>query len=84
VNATRIVGLAASAGGLNQRRAAAPLRALFRAGELALYLPQRFAPLCDFRRRDLVQDAPISRLDLLICRNTLMYFNADLRDQAAG
>jgi two-component system CheB/CheR fusion protein len=30
-----------------------------------------------FGRNNLVQDAPISRLDLLICRNTLMYFNAE-------
>src|SRR5436190_6822062 len=30
-----------------------------------------------FGRLDLVQDAPISRVDLLICRNTLMYFNAE-------
>jgi two-component system, chemotaxis family, CheB/CheR fusion protein len=30
-----------------------------------------------FGRHDLVQDAPISRLDLLISRNTLMYFNAE-------
>jgi two-component system, chemotaxis family, CheB/CheR fusion protein len=30
-----------------------------------------------FGRHDLVQDEPISRLDLLICRNTLMYFNAE-------
>ena len=30
-----------------------------------------------FGRNDLVQDAPISRLDLLVCRNTLMYFNAE-------
>src|SRR5499425_563557 len=30
-----------------------------------------------FGRHDLVHDAPISRLDLLACRNTLMYFNAD-------
>jgi two-component system CheB/CheR fusion protein len=30
-----------------------------------------------FGRHDLVQDAPISHLDLLICRNTLMYFNAE-------
>ena len=29
-----------------------------------------------FGRNDLVQDAPISRIDLLVCRNTLMYFNA--------
>jgi two-component system, chemotaxis family, CheB/CheR fusion protein len=30
-----------------------------------------------FGRNDLLQDAPISRIDLLSCRNTLMYFNAD-------
>jgi two-component system CheB/CheR fusion protein len=30
-----------------------------------------------FGRHDLVQDAPISRLDLLICRNTLIYLNAE-------
>ena len=30
-----------------------------------------------FGRHDLVQDAPISRIDLLICRNTLMYFNSE-------
>lgn len=30
-----------------------------------------------FGRHDLIQDPPISRLDLLVCRNTLMYFNAD-------
>jgi two-component system, chemotaxis family, CheB/CheR fusion protein len=30
-----------------------------------------------FGHHDLLQDAPISRVDLLLCRNTLMYFNAD-------
>jgi two-component system CheB/CheR fusion protein len=30
-----------------------------------------------FGRNDLVQDAPISRVDLLVCRNALMYFNAE-------
>ena len=30
-----------------------------------------------FGRHDLVHDAPISRLDLLCCRNTLMYFNGE-------
>ncbi|MFN2582391.1 MAG: CheR family methyltransferase [Candidatus Dormibacteria bacterium] len=30
-----------------------------------------------FGRHDVLQDAPISRVDLLICRNTLMYFTAD-------
>ncbi|MEA5526287.1 CheR family methyltransferase [Nodularia spumigena] len=30
-----------------------------------------------FGRHNLLQDAPISRLDLLVCRNTLMYFNSE-------
>ena len=30
-----------------------------------------------FGRHDLIADAPIGRLDLLVCRNTLMYFNAE-------
>ncbi|HEY6758245.1 MAG TPA: CheR family methyltransferase [Baekduia sp.] len=34
-----------------------------------------------FGRNDLVQDAPISRIDLLVCRNTLMYFNAETQAQ---
>ncbi len=32
-----------------------------------------------FGRHDLTQDAPISRLDLLICRNTIMYFNSEVQ-----
>jgi len=34
-----------------------------------------------FGRNDLVQDAPISRIDLLVCRNTLMYFNMETQAQ---
>jgi two-component system, chemotaxis family, CheB/CheR fusion protein len=34
-----------------------------------------------FGRHDLVQDAPISRVDLISCRNTLMYFNADVQSR---
>jgi two-component system, chemotaxis family, CheB/CheR fusion protein len=30
-----------------------------------------------FGRNDLVQDAPISKIDLLVCRNTLIYFTAE-------
>ncbi|HYO10678.1 MAG TPA: CheR family methyltransferase [Tepidisphaeraceae bacterium] len=30
-----------------------------------------------FGRHDLLQDAPISRVDLLTCRNALMYFNTE-------
>jgi two-component system CheB/CheR fusion protein len=35
-----------------------------------------------FGRNDLVQDAPISHIDLLVCRNTLMYFTAETQAQA--
>jgi len=47
----------------------------------------QFAFLPDLRRRvifgrhDLTRDAPISRLDLLVCRNTLMYFNVETQSQ---
>ena len=34
-----------------------------------------------FGRHDLTRDAPISKLDLLSCRNTLMYFNAETQGQ---
>ena len=34
-----------------------------------------------FGRHDLIQDAPISRIDLLVCRNTLMYLNAETQSQ---
>jgi chemotaxis methyl-accepting protein methylase/PAS domain-containing protein len=32
-------------------------------------------------RHDLAQDAPISQVDLLLCRNTLMYFNAEAQSR---
>jgi two-component system CheB/CheR fusion protein len=34
-----------------------------------------------FGRHDLIQDAPISRIDLLICRNALMYFNSETQSR---
>jgi len=30
-----------------------------------------------FARQDVLRDAPISRVDLLVCRNTLMYFDSE-------
>ena len=48
----------------------------------------RSAPTCAarviFGRHDLMQDAPISRVDLLVCRNTLMYFNAETQARILG
>lgn len=34
-----------------------------------------------FGRHDLIQDAAISKLDLLVCRNALMYFNAEAQEK---
>ena len=68
--------------GLYQAKALEPLP-----GELGeKYFEQngtQFAFRPDLRRRvifgrhDITRDAPISRLDLLVCRNTLMYFNVE-------
>jgi two-component system, chemotaxis family, CheB/CheR fusion protein len=47
----------------------------------------RFAIRSDLRRRvifgrhDITRDAPISRLHLLVCRNTLMYFNVEAQSR---
>ena len=37
-----------------------------------------------FGRNDLVKEAPISRIDLLVCRNTLMYLNAETQRNVLG
>ena len=34
-----------------------------------------------FGRNDLISDAPISRVDLLLCRNVMMYFNAEAQER---
>ena len=37
-----------------------------------------------FGRHDLLNDVPISRVNLLLCRNTLMYFTADAQARVLG
>jgi two-component system CheB/CheR fusion protein len=37
-----------------------------------------------FGRNELLQDAPISRIDLLICRNVLMYFTVEAQSRILG
>ncbi|HYX22760.1 MAG TPA: CheR family methyltransferase [Thermoanaerobaculia bacterium] len=46
------------------------------AGERHVFRPDLRRVLI-FGRHDLMQDAAISHLDLLVCRNTLMYFNSE-------
>ncbi|HET9561850.1 MAG TPA: CheR family methyltransferase, partial [Propionibacteriaceae bacterium] len=37
-----------------------------------------------FGRNDLTSDAPISRIDILLCRNTLMYLNAETQSRVVN
>jgi two-component system CheB/CheR fusion protein len=37
-----------------------------------------------FGRHDLILDPPISRVSLLVCRNTLMYFNSEVQHRVLG
>jgi two-component system, chemotaxis family, CheB/CheR fusion protein len=37
--------------------------------------------LCIFGRHNLVDDPPLSRVDLLVCRNVLIYFKTDLQER---
>jgi len=52
-------------------------RYLDRGPDGAYTVTKELRPAMIFGRHDLVQDAPISRVDLLMCRNTLMYLNSD-------
>lgn len=36
--------------------------------------------MVDFRRHDLIRDRPFERADLLLCRNVLIYIDADYKD----
>ena len=40
--------------------------------------------LCVFARQDITRDPPFSRLDLVFCRNVLIYFGADLQKRLMG
>ena len=80
-------------GGARPRRATAPTRhrrggrparcarALLRARRPRYTFRKDLRRTVIFGRNDLVQDAPISRIDLLVCRNTLMYFNAETQSR---
>jgi len=49
----------------------------FKATETGYSFQNELRQAVIFGKHNLVQDAPISRLDLLVCRNTLMYFSAE-------
>ena len=40
--------------------------------------------MCIFSQHSVIKDAPFSRLDMISCRNLLIYLNADLQDRVAS
>ena len=40
--------------------------------------------LCIFARQDITRDPPFSKLDLVLCRNVLIYLGANLQKRLMG
>ena len=53
----------------------------FTAVDGAYHIDKRLRDMTLFARQDLVQDAPFVRLDLVSCRNLLIYFKPELQDR---
>ncbi len=71
-----VVAIASSAGGLQALSTVlAALPATFPGAIVVVQRDLRRSVI--FGRHDLIQDPPISRINLLSCRNTLMYLNAE-------
>lgn len=63
------------------RRVRADWRTKYFQGEKSLRVSRELRRLCIFGRSNLVSDAPISHVDLLVCRNVLIYFDARAQTQ---
>ncbi len=57
------------------------LRRFFTKTEKGYQIAKRIRDLCIFARQNLCSDPPFSRLDLVSCRNVLIYFGAELQRQ---
>jgi two-component system, chemotaxis family, CheB/CheR fusion protein len=57
------------------------LRRFFVKVEHGYQVSKRVRDCCIFARQDLISDPPFSRIDLLLCRNVLIYFNQPLQKQ---
>ena len=64
-------------GARGRRGAGCPARPVLPAAGRPVAIDGELRRAVIFGRHDLIQDAPISRVDLLICRNCLMYFNTE-------
>ncbi|HEX4277107.1 MAG TPA: CheR family methyltransferase [Bryobacteraceae bacterium] len=57
------------------------LRRFFTKSDKGYQVARRVRDLCIFARQNLCHDPPFSRMDLISCRNVLIYFGADLQRQ---
>jgi two-component system, chemotaxis family, CheB/CheR fusion protein len=55
------------------------LRTFFSKADGHYVVQKKIRDMCVFARQNVVKDAPFSRLDLISCRNLLIYFNAKLQ-----
>ena len=58
------------------RRLAGAARAVFRRGRRSYVVRKDVRELCIFSPHNLIRDPPFSRMDLMSCRNLLIYFGA--------
>lgn len=56
------------------------LKRFFRADAQSYVLAKEVRDLCIFSSHSVVRDPPFSRMDMVSCRNLLIYFNAGLQD----
>jgi len=66
---------------LNNEVSAERLRRFFTKVDKGYQVGKRVRDLCIFARQNLSVDPPFSRLDLVSCRNVLIYFAAELQNQ---
>jgi two-component system CheB/CheR fusion protein len=57
------------------------LRRFFEKNEKGYQVAKRVRDLCIFARQNLCHDPPFSRMDLISCRNVLIYFGVQLQRQ---
>jgi len=63
------------------RRVRSDWRKRYFQGEKILRVNRDLRRLCIFGRSNVISDAPISHVDLLVCRNLLIYFNSRTQTQ---
>ena len=57
------------------------LARFFTAARASYQVKKSLRDMCVFAKHNLVNNPPFSRLDLISCRNTLIYLRADLQDE---